>query len=249
MKKICAVLLVLTLMISCLPIAFAGQGAAESNVSPIPTSKWVLTGGDWWNAIGQPGRADYYGTVNVTLSFDAAAGTVAYTETRVDNGKPMFTLEGTFTADETTCTVQGGGMELSAGYMIAGNSMVVTTPYGMGFFTRAEAAPAVSPIPTSKWILFGGDWWNAIGQPGMADYYATVNVTLSFDAKAGTVVYSEDRADNGRNMFSLNGTYTADETSCTVKGGGTELTANYILAGDYLTVTTPCGIGLFTRAD
>ena len=50
-------------------------------------------------------------------------------------------------------------------------------------------------------------------------------------------------------MFSLNGTYTADETSCTVKGGGTELTANYILAGDYLTVTTPYGIGLFNRAN
>lgn len=138
MKKICAVLLVLTLMISCLPIAFAGQGAAESNTSPIPTSKWVLTGGDWWNAVGQPGMADYYATVNVTLSFDAKAGTVVYSEDRADNGRNMFSLNGTYTADETSCTVKGGGTELTANYILAGDYLTVTTPYGIGLFTRTK---------------------------------------------------------------------------------------------------------------
>ena len=222
------------------------KSAAES---PIPTSTWTLSGGDWWNAVGQPGRADYYATVNVTVSFDAA-GTLSYAETRMDNDRPMFNLEGTFTADETTCTVRGGGMELTAGYMIAGNSLVVTTPYGIGLFTRVEEPEVISsPIPTSSWTLTGGDWWNAVGQPGRADYYATVKVSVSFDAALGTVSYTETRMDNGRIMFNLEGTFAADETACTVQGGGMELTAGYVIAGTSLVVTTPYGIGLFTRAD
>lgn len=105
----------------------------------IPTSSWILSGGTWWDLVGQPDLEDYYrNRAAVTLSFDAWAGTVSYRETGITSNALYFSLEGTYTGDASTATVTGGGMELTVRYFLEGSSLYLYTENGLGIFTRAE---------------------------------------------------------------------------------------------------------------
>ena len=117
----------------------------------------------------------------------------------------------------------------------------------------AAEEPAVSTIPTSSWIFTGEDWSAIIGQPSSKDYYNERSIIVSFDAEAGTIIYSEADPATGDVTFTGDGTYTDNgsvlDVKVKIRSGEMAFSIGYVMDGDTITIDSGLATGTFTRAE
>lgn len=240
MKKAICLILTLLMLLTC--ASFAEEAAAPAE---FPTSQWKLSGGEWWDMIGQPGMKEYYEAADVTLFLDSLNGTVVITVNNAATDE-SFILNGTYTSDASTINVNAKtyGLTLEAvfGYTIEGDTLTITGETGSATFTKEFC-----PIISSEWLLTGGDWWNVTGQS--EEDYAGCRVCLMFTDLIddhGILNYSEKAEGSSGYRVTKTLRFTVDQAVLSLEN---DMIFTYEIYGDTLTLTGEAGTGLFTRYD